>query len=73
MNTNNHMALLRILADDFYNNKITFSVYRKERAQLLKNIDEDVNGVFINEDVVDVEKSFVNKALSFLKIDKFKE
>lgn len=73
MNTNTNTALLKTLSDDYYNNRISFAEYRKERSQILKRIDEDINGVIIVEDNTEVDKSFINKALSFLKIDKFKE
>jgi hypothetical protein len=73
MNTNTNIALLKTLSDDYYHNRISFAEYRKERTQILKCIDEDVNGVIIAEDNAEIDKSFINKALAFLKIDKFKE
>lgn len=73
MKSNTNIALLKTLSDDYYHNRISFAEYRKERTQILKCIDEDINGVIIIEDNAEIDKSFINKALAFLKIDKFKE
>lgn len=73
MNFRANMATLRTLSDDHYQGKISFAEYREQRNQLLALIDEDLNGVkIINKDEVKEEitpESFVDKALSFLKMD----
>ena len=67
------MASLRTLSDDHYQGRISFAEYREQRNQLLALIDEDLNGVkIITKDEVKEEitqESFVDKALSFLKMD----
>ena len=77
MNFRANMASLRTLSDDYYYNRITFAQYRDQRSQLLKLIDKDLNGVeAVEENIDEVEKddkSIMNKALSFLKIDKHRE
>jgi hypothetical protein len=48
--------------------------YREQRSQLLKLIDEDLNGVKILEQVkTKKDESIIEKALSFLKVDKLNE
>ena len=73
MNFRANMASLRTLSDDHYQGRISFAEYREQRNQLLALIDEDLNGVkIINQDEVKEEitpESFVDKALSFLKMD----
>ena len=77
MNFRANMASLRTLSDDYYHNRITFAQYREQRSLLLKLIDEDLNGVESIEENIDKaetnDKSIMNKALSFLKIDKHRE
>ena len=64
------MASLRILVDDHYQNRISFSEYREKRGQLLRLIDEDLNGVSIvddqNTDDITARNSVISKAISFL-------
>ena len=73
MNFRANMASLRTLSDDHYQGRISFAEYREQRNQLLALIDEDLNGVkIITKDEVKEEitqESFVDKALSFLKMD----
>ena len=68
------MASLRTLSDDHYQNRVTFAEYREQRTQLLKMIDEDLNAVLVVENKEEEneikQESLVDKALSFLKIDK---
>ncbi len=79
MNFRANMASLRSLSNDYYNNRISFAEYRKQRGQLLQLIDEELNGVeIVTPQELDVElgsvnESLMDKALSFLKIDKQKE
>lgn len=73
MNFRENIILLRTLSDDYYQNRIMFAEYREKRSQLLKLIDEDLNGVTIYDEKENVEESLIDKALSFLKIDKVKE
>ena len=68
-----NMDLIRVLSDDYYQNRITYSEYKKERTNLLNQIDEEFNGVIIEEEVQQAEKSLMNKALAFLKLDNLKE
>lgn len=68
------MATLSTLVNDYYYNKISFVEYREQRSHLLKLIDKDLNGVEQEEIKAEEDDgSIINKALSFLKIDKFKE
>ena len=73
------MASLRALSDDYYNNRVTFPEYREKRSQLLQLIDEELNGVEIiqypqaNAEPADVNDTLMDKALSFLNLDKQKE
>ena len=71
------MESLRLLSSDYYQNKISFSDYREKRSYLLMLIDEELNGVKCDEvelnEKTDMDESLINKAMSFLKIDKFKE
>jgi hypothetical protein len=77
MNFRANMASLRTLSDDYSYNRISFAEYRQQRSNLLKLIDEDLNGVQAieveNEMPEKNDQSIINKALSFLKIDKLKE
>jgi uncharacterized protein YjiS (DUF1127 family) len=73
MDFRENMTLLRTLANDYYCNRVSFLEYREQRSQLLKMIDEDLNGVKIESQKEDNNESIFNKALSFLKIDKLRE
>ena len=77
MNFRQHMESLRLLSTDYYQNKLTFSDYQEKRKYLLILMDEELNGVKcdLNDQIEkdDMDESLINKALSFLKIDKFKE
>lgn len=77
MNFRKHMESLRLLSCDYYQNRLTFSDYREKRRCLLIMIDEELNGVKCDLKIQDknnkVDESLINKAISFLKIDKFKE
>lgn len=74
MNFRENMSSLRTLSNDYYQNRISFLQYREQRSQLLKLIDEDLNGVKIMSEVkTDKDESIIEKALSFLKNDKVKE
>lgn len=69
------MASLQTVSDDYYHSRISQVEYRKQRSQLLRLIDEELNGVKIiteNESVKE-DDSFISKTLSFLKVNKFKE
>lgn len=73
MNFREDMKALRALSDDYYQGRISFSEYRAQRSKLLVLIDEELNGVKVistnNIEEDEVSASFVDKALSFLKID----
>ncbi len=77
MNFRANMALLHTLSDEHYYNRISFAEYREKRSQLLQLIDEDLNGVKVLENKLQESEanndSLIDKALSFLKIDKVKE
>lgn len=77
MNFRANMASLQTLSDDYYHHRISFAEYRNERSQLLKLIDEELNGVKNLNQVINKEEkiheTLINKALSFLKTDKVKE
>lgn len=77
MNFREHMESLRLLSSDYYQNRLSFSDYREKRKHLLIMIDEELNGIKceldLQEENNDVDESLINKAMSFLKIDKFKE
>ena len=77
MNFRKHMESLHLLSSDYYQNRLSFSDYREKRKYLLIMIDEELNGIKCELDVQtennDVDESLINKAISFLKIDKFKE
>jgi hypothetical protein len=51
--------------------------YRQQRTSLLNLIDEELNGVKVHESNIKIEESgentLLDKALSFLKLDKVKE
>lgn len=70
MNFRTHMSSLRVLVNDYYENKMSFIEYREQRSQLLRLIDEELNGVkiIVDEDSKDitVRNSMIGKALSFL-------
>lgn len=77
MNFRENMASLRTLSDDYYHNRLSFVEYRQQRKMLIDLIDEDLNGVIVpgNNDQTDEsnDESLIDKALSFLKLDKVKE
>ena len=74
MNFRANMASLRALSDDHYQNRISILQYLEQRSELLKMIDEELNGVKnIKEETNHHDDSIIEKALLFLKIDKFKE
>lgn len=70
MNFRENMSELRVLVNDYYQNRISFPEYRKQRSKLLCLIDEDLNGikptVSENDDEIQIKGSIMNKALSFL-------
>lgn len=68
-----YMSSLRTLSDEHYYNKISFSEYREKRTELLMLIDEELNGIKIYNDSDEVESSLLDRALSFLNLDKLKE
>lgn len=65
-----NMSELRILVNDYYQNRISYADYRQQRSRLLGFIDEELNGVKAasseKNDEVKIEGSMVDKALSFL-------
>lgn len=65
--------LIRVLADDYYQNRITYSEYRNQRTNILKKIDEEFNGAIFENKENQTEKSLMKKALSFLRLDNLKE
>jgi hypothetical protein len=67
------MAKLLALSDNYYQNRISFVEYREQRTDLLKLIDEDLNGVKNINEIEKNDDSLIEKALSFLKRDKLKE
>lgn len=69
MNFIDNIALIRTLANDYYQNQIAFEEFRNERTRLLKLIDEELNGIKILDEKKEVNETLVGKALSFLKID----
>ncbi len=74
MNFRENMSSLRTLSNDYYQNRISLLQYREQRSQLLRLIDEDLNGIKIIEQVkTKKDESIIEKALSFLKIDKLNE
>lgn len=77
MNFRKNMELLRLLSSDYCLRKVSNTEYRIKRTVLLNMIDEELNGIKVSlEDVAledKVESSLINKAISFLKIDKIKQ
>ncbi|MCK4864395.1 MAG: hypothetical protein KAT06_03130 [Gammaproteobacteria bacterium] len=74
MNFRASMSSLRTLSNDYYQNRISLLQYREQRSQLLRLIDEDLNGIKIIEQVkTKKDESIIEKVLSFLKIDKLNE
>lgn len=76
MNFRKNMASLLTLTDDYYHNRISFSEYREKRKEFIDLIDEDLNGVVVpdnNQINKFNNESLIDKALSFLKLDKVKE
>ncbi|MCW8899569.1 MAG: hypothetical protein OQK75_11355 [Gammaproteobacteria bacterium] len=77
MNFRKNMASLLTLSDDYYHNRISFSEYREKRKEFIDLIDKDLNGVVVPANNKQGDKlndeSLMNKALSFLKLDKVKE
>lgn len=79
MNFRTHMSSIRALSDDYYNNRVSYTEYREKRSQLLQLIDEELNGVEIiqypdvNAEKVEDKEGLVDKALSFLNLDKQKK
>lgn len=69
------MTSLHVISDDYYYNRISHTEYREQRTQLLNLIDEELNGVkVINEnEAVKEDESFIDKTLSFLKVNKYTE
>lgn len=67
------MSLLRTLTEQYSQGHISLLEYRTQRSQLLALIDEDLNGIKFplkeEQNDEDISVSFVDKALSFLKID----
>lgn len=74
MNFRENMSSLRALSNDYYQNRISFLQYREQRSQLLKLIDEDLNGIKNIEGMEEnKDESIIEKAFLFLKVDKLKE
>ena len=72
-----NMSSLKEVASDYYQNRISFSEYREQRNNILEKIDEELNGIKIsntdNDFTEQNDSSVISKALSFLKLNKFKE
>lgn len=69
------MASLQEISEDYYQNRISKLDYHTQRSQLLSLIDEELNGVkiIVENEIVKEGESFIDKTLSFLKVNKFKE
>ena len=71
------MSSLTVLSDDYSSNRISAEEYRAQRKFLLNLIDQELNGVQIKsqDNMVEVTQNdtLIDKALSFLKLDKLKE
>ena len=72
------MNSLSVISDAYSRNRISTEDYRNQRTELLSLIDEELNGITIQQqvDVPDScngDDSLLDKALSFLKLDKLKE
>lgn len=69
--------MLSVISNEYACNRMTSEDYRQQRTGLLNLIDEELNGVKVHESTVKVEESgentLLDKALSFLKLDKVKE
>ena len=74
MNFRENMKSLSKLSDAFSQHHLCIEEYRKKRKELLNLIDEELNGVLIQEEkpISDLhsDETFLDKALSFLKLDK---
>lgn len=77
MNFRENMNSLSVISNEYSRNRISIEEYRRQRAGLLNLIDEELNGVKANqsddEDEISSEDTLLDKALSFLKLDKIKE
>ena len=72
------MNSLSVISDAHSRNRISVEEYRAQRIELLSLIDEELNGVTVHQDIVIPEicngdDTLLDKALSFLKLDKLKE
>ena len=73
-----NMNSLSVISDAYSRNRISAEEYRTQRAELLSLIDEELNGITVQQQVDIPEScgdddSLLDKALSFLKLDKLKE
>lgn len=77
MNFRENINLLSVISNEYACNRMAPEDYRQQRTGLLNLIDEELNGVKVHESNTQVEESgentLLDKALSFLKLDKVKE
>ena len=69
-----NITLLKSLSDEYFQGRIPYPEYRSKRKYYLDLIDEELNGVSVLHKMDGKEndestETFVDKALSFLKID----
>ena len=77
MNFRENINSLSVISNEYACNRISLEDYRQQRTGLLNLIDEELNGVTVNESNIKAEvpgeNTLLEKALSFLKLDKIKE
>jgi len=77
MNFRENINSLSVISNEYACNRISPEDYRQQRTCLLNLIDEELNGVKVHKTNIQAEISgentLLDKALSFLKLDKIKE
>lgn len=58
---------LRILSDDYYQQRISKEEYRSLRTELIQKIDNELNNTEAEQGVEEAGSGFVNKFISFFK------
>ena len=69
MNDGSLSEQLRHLASDYYHQRISFEQYRAQRKIILNKIDEEFNGLHLNEAQADNSgsSSFFTRTIEFFK------
>ncbi len=62
-----HSSKIKVLCDDYYQQRITKEQYRKFRTELLNEIDREINNIESVDNRKSSDSGVVDKIMSFFK------